>query len=149
MRIKVKIPEPGEAPATVRLQYRNGLYAGGERVENLVLLGSTYWIPRSDACTFQAAAAQPYLRCDANDDLRVDISDPVWILNELFGGGNGSRTRCQLASDCNGDGQKDISDAIAGLSFLFIGGRAPPPPFPGCGTGDETSGCDPGSTACP
>lgn len=148
MTIRVKVPGHGQPPASVRLRYRNGLFTGGTSVRNLVTLGSTYWIPRTEACTVQVSPAQPYVRCDANDDLRVDVSDPVWILNELFGGDNGSRTRCQLASDCNGDGAKDISDAISALSFLFIGGRAPPPPFPGCGTGDEASACESGSTAC-
>jgi len=92
---------------------------------------------------------EPFLRCDPNDDLRVDISDPVWILNELFdSGGNSSRTKCPLAADCNGDGKKDISDPIFGLNFLFLGGRAPPSPFPACGTGDDEGSCDPETTAC-
>ena len=74
---------------------------------------------------------EPFLRCDSNDDRKMNIGDAVWILNELFY--NGPPSACEEAADCNGDGAVQISDAIFCLSYQFSGGPAPPPPFPECG----------------
>ena len=89
-----------------------------------------------------------FIRCDPNNDGRVDISDPIWTVNELFLGDR--KTTCPIAADCNGSGAVDISDPIYGLSFLFIGGPAPPAPFPECGVAPEDGLlCPSGSTGCP
>jgi len=100
-------------------------------------------------CEFElkASSVGPFVRCDANDDVRLDVSDVVTVLTELF-----LEKRpfgCPAAADCNGDGDRDISDAIYLLSFLFTGGSSPPAPFPGCGRVDvPLEECPPGSTAC-
>jgi hypothetical protein len=146
--LSVKVPPLGGAPATVRLRYQDGLRGSGGPVGNVITFGGASFSCQGERCAAETLAVQPFLRCDANDDLQVDIADPVWTLNELFGGANPQKTRCRLAADCNGDGVKDISDPIFGLSFLFTGGPRPPQPFPACGTGDESGSCDFGSTGC-
>lgn len=146
MTVRVQVPEAGAAPATVRLRYKDGLLGGGETVWNLVKFEPTYWAPLVEECVVQVSAGQPFLRCDPNDDLRVDIADPIWIVNELFGAG--PATRCPLAADCNGDGAADISDVSSALAYLFRAGPPPPPPFPECGAGAGAGECESGSSNC-
>ncbi len=63
-------------------------------------------------------------RGDTNDDKKVDIADPVFLLNHIFGGGKAPR--CRSVANANADAYLDISDAIVILSFLF----ASPVPLP-------------------
>lgn len=71
---------------------------------------------------------------DENQDGKLDLSDPVSILNHLFLGTNpslpcGDGTAGHPANvallDSNGDGKLDLSDAVSVLSFLFLGGVQP------------------------
>ena len=71
-------------------------------------------------------APRDFLRGDANQDTRVDISDGIAILDSLFSG-EGSLD-CEDAADSNDDGGLDISDAINIFGFLFLGGAPLPPP---------------------
>lgn len=107
---------------------------------------------RLQDCEVRFRAVAPvadFLRCDANADGNLDISDPIWILNELFGGGH--PTGCPKAGDCNDDGKRDISDAVYALAHEFLGGPAPPSPFPSCGSLPELrpEDCPAFSTNCP
>ena len=73
-----------------------------------------------------------FRRADANDDGRVNISDPIRILARLFAGG--PALGCQSAADANDDGDVDISDAIHVLDGLFLQGLSIPAPGPArCG----------------
>ena len=96
----------------------------------------------------KAVPEAPFIRCDANGDGDVNISDPVWLLNELFRGGPPSL--CPIARDCNNDGDVNITDAIYALLYLFGGGPTPPLPFPECGSVDGTTSadCSRGSSHC-
>jgi len=97
--------------------------------------------------TLLAEAASDLVRCDANADGHVQVSDAIWMLTELFVGG--ATTRCRAAADCDGEGERNISDAIYALSYLFLGGPSPPAPFPDCGRIDiPVEECPPESTAC-
>ena len=95
---------------------------------------------------------------DFNGDGSFDISDPVALLEHIFGGGagplcaDGSLTHPMTLAllDANASGEIDISDAVYVLGFLFQGGPTPL----NCG-GDVTCpciltpGCDcPASPAC-
>ncbi|MCZ6794033.1 MAG: hypothetical protein O7J95_10515, partial [Planctomycetota bacterium] len=69
---------------------------------------------------------------DANQDGRLDLSDPVFLLGHLFveqrvlpcgGTLEGAGNRSLL--DTNGDGNVDLSDPINALNFLFLGGDPP------------------------
>jgi hypothetical protein len=80
-----------------------------------------------------------FIRGNANDDVSVDLSDTVWILSELFLGGD--PTLCKDAADVNDDSVIDISDPISILNFLFLGTLPEiPPPFDACGADPEGDG---------
>ncbi len=97
--------------------------------------------------TLKASNVGPFIRCDANDDGLVDLSDAVTILGQLFLGR--PMGECRVASDCNRDDAYDVSDAVYGLSHLFLGTPPPPRPFPDCGRVDvPVEECPPGSTRC-
>jgi hypothetical protein len=109
--------------------------------------GSPPLVVRGCKITLVAAAAgDKFIRCDANSDGDVNISDPVWLLNELFHGGPPSP--CPIARDCNNDGDVNITDAIYALNYLFGGGPTPALPFPECGTVDGMTSDDCLSSHC-
>jgi len=92
-----------------------------------------------------------FVRCDANGDGSHDISDVIWVINELFR--QGPPSSCQHASDCNDDGRINASDTIYSLQYSFQGGPQPEPPFPDCGADGTVDGeldcevyehCEPG-----
>lgn len=91
-----------------------------------------------------------FVRGDASDDGRLDLTDAIHTLDRLFRGG--AEPNCLDATDTNDDGQVDISDPIATLHFLFFGGRSPASPGPSsCGldpTQDELPSCSEGSQSC-
>ncbi|MEC8894692.1 MAG: dockerin type I repeat-containing protein [Planctomycetota bacterium] len=90
-----------------------------------------------------------FLRGDANLDLEVNLTDAVYILNNLFMGG--VSLPCAEAADVNGDaargGTIDLSDGVYLLNFLFLGGQSVPAPFPECGATKLVLGCE--NTGCP
>lgn len=69
---------------------------------------------------------EQFRRADANADGKVDISDPVSILNWLFSGG--PTPTCLDAGDANLDARIDLADAVFTLLFLFQGGESPARP---------------------
>ncbi|RTZ91995.1 MAG: hypothetical protein DSY81_03295 [Bacillota bacterium] len=90
------------------------------------------------------AAAQDlpgFIRGDINGDLSIDLSDPILLLEELFGASQG--LDCQAAADLDADGQLQLDDVIVSLGHIFLANPAQlPAPFPDCGT-DENSGALP------
>lgn len=68
-----------------------------------------------------------FIRGDANEDGKIDLTDAIFILNYLFKGG--LEPPCLDASDVNDDGRIDISDAVYTLRYLFSGETQPPAPF--------------------
>jgi hypothetical protein len=88
------------------------------------------------ARAFTYEPADVFLRGDPNGDGKVDISDAVAVLAYLFLGGG--MPGCLKSADANDTGLVDLSDAVSVLNFLFLSGRAPPPPYPRCGS-DPTS----------
>lgn len=89
----------------------------------LVLIGFT--LP---ALPIDGSASVEFLRGDANLDGRLDVSDPILTLRNLFL--DGGAFRCPDAADSDDSGGVDIADPIRSLSFLFLGTHAPAPPFP-------------------
>jgi hypothetical protein len=75
--------------------------------------------------------AIPFRRGDANADGSSDLSDAVYTLNHLFGGG--SELLCPKSGDSNDDGAVDISDPVHLLDYLFLGGPRPREPWAACG----------------
>ncbi len=90
-----------------------------------------------------------FLRGDANNDRKINLADPAYIINALFKGG--PPIRCLDAADANDDGSVGLSDAAYLLQYEFLGGPKPPPPFPSCGVDVDATdqSCPPGSTSCP
>ena len=74
-----------------------------------------------------------YKRGDTNQDTLVDISDGVFILLGLFGGGD-EQFRCEKSIDSNNDGDVDLSGAVFLLSYLLNSGDTPEAPFAECGS---------------
>jgi hypothetical protein len=66
-----------------------------------------------------------------NRDLKVDISDAIFLLSWLFAGS--TPPSCMAAANVNGQGKVDVSDSIWMLNWIFLGGPRPPDPFAACG----------------
>lgn len=77
---------------------------------------------------FDGTENHDFVRGDANDDDRVDVSDVVFGLSSLFRGGE--LPECLAAADTNDDGEIDVADSIWTLNYMFRGGLQPPAPFP-------------------
>ncbi|MDO8509160.1 MAG: dockerin type I repeat-containing protein [Nanoarchaeota archaeon] len=73
-----------------------------------------------------------FIRGDANEDSKVDLSDAVYILGYLFQGQ--PSPLCQDVADTNDDGKMDLTDAIFLLNYLFKGDKQLPEPYPAEGT---------------
>ena len=58
---------------------------------------------------------------DANRDLLVNISDPVFLINYIFAGGTPPVAPC--LGDANGDDMVNISDAVNLINYIFNGGN--------------------------
>lgn len=65
----------------------------------------------------------PFLRGDCNTSGAIDIADPLFGLNYLFG--SGASPRCEDACDSDGNGVLDVGDSIALLTYLFNSAPAP------------------------
>ncbi|MEM7262873.1 MAG: hypothetical protein AAF488_12850 [Planctomycetota bacterium] len=88
-----------------------------------------------------------FVRGDANQDGVVEISDPVWMLEELFLGGPASP--CGSASDANDDGIHDVSDVLAVLNAVFIGPDPLPEPSAACGSDPTPDSLECAAPICP
>jgi hypothetical protein len=75
------------------------------------------------------------VRCDANGDGALDISDAVRTLSIFFSGGQPAE--CAPSLDCNRDRSIDIADPIQLLGELFLGAPLPAS-FGAC---EEFAGC--------
>jgi hypothetical protein len=83
------------------------------------------------AVTVKPGLRNPFIRGDANVDGRLDLGDPIWLIDELFR--DGPIGACRLAKDANGDADADVSDVVYLIGYLFREEQAPPEPFPSCG----------------
>ncbi len=84
-----------------------------------------------------------FIRGDANNDLNLDLADPIAIFGDLFLG-NPSRADCRDQLDSDDTGVVDITDGIYLLNYLFLGGSQPRDPYPLSGldpTNDDLPAC--------
>jgi hypothetical protein len=91
--------------------------------------------------TPRAAAQQPFLRGDINNDGIISVSDTLMLNRHLFLGD--LAPTCLDAADTWDDGLLNLSDAIELLNAVFLGGAPIAPPFPEVGvdpTDDEDFG---------
>ena len=89
------------------------------------------WLGEFELIISGTPAGGRLLPGDFNADSRVNISDPIAVLEFLFIGGRriacpdeaGAFTDASLAvADFNGDERLDISDGVSMLNWLFLGG---------------------------
>jgi len=146
-----------DPPTTI--MFMDGLRGSGQPVQNILTVNGnsvtpTNLISLDVKCQAGPPPSGKFVRGNANDDGKVNIADPIWIINELVR--KGPKTKCQDAADANDDGQMDLSDAMYLIQWRFLAGPAPSAPFggipAGCGT-DPTADsldCAAGSaSSCP
>lgn len=73
-----------------------------------------------------------FVRGNAVADEKLDVSDPIFILQYLFG--DGDYGGCLDVLDADDNAWLNITDPVYILNFLFASGNAPPPPFPEIGS---------------
>lgn len=136
------------------VEFRDGLRGSGQPVPNvLTVRGETVFPARARGLRLRLAEApeeSSFVRGDANDDGKVDISDAIWVVRELVR--SGPKTRCEDAADANDDGFVDLSDAGYLIQWRFLAGPEPPAPFGACGpdVGADALSCPKGAVAaCP
>jgi hypothetical protein len=128
--IDVVVPE---RPATIALEYVDGLCFVGRALENTltVSMSTSLAAKRGAEIHIEPEAQRDFVRSDANEDGRIDISDAIAVFSVLFLGA--PPFVCRDAADANDDGGLDLSDGVFTLVYLFALGPPPPPPFPKLG----------------
>jgi len=66
-----------------------------------------------------------WLVADANNNGTVDISDAVYLISYIFGGGAAPIPNAIGSGDADCSGAVDISDAVYLISYIFAGGGVP------------------------
>lgn len=82
-----------------------------------------------------------FLRGDADNNGKLDMTDAIFILRHLYQGGEAPL--CEDAADADDTGVIALTDAVRILSFLFRGGPPPLFPFPekGVDQSEDELGC--------
>jgi hypothetical protein len=133
LRVLYEMDVPADVATDCRIAFVDGLEGRGEPVGNSIL-----W--KGQTVTAETHGLVVRLRGiafksgDANADGAVDLSDAVFLLENLFLGG--PRPSCRKTGDLDDNGSLEITDAIHLLGFLFLGG--PPPIEKGVCRGDPT-----------
>jgi hypothetical protein len=137
--------EQGDTVQEGELVWFDGMTGEGLPVNNLIVLrGASVDLCERRPLKVRFVPHDDFIRCDANEDGRTDISDVISMLRSLFR----SAGTASCAADCNASGRADIADPIFLVNHLFRGGPAPKAPYPSCGDDpDEPRGCR-GSRAC-
>ncbi len=136
------MPE-GSIPRSISVPFVDKL--GKPPVEVLYTVDGSDIYPEKHNGQIQLSMPPVFIRSDANDNGKVNISDPVFLLSFLFAGGE--TPPCEDAADANDDGSIDLSDVVTILHYLFGGGTVPPPSPPGPAGRDPTPdelGCERG-----
>jgi hypothetical protein len=110
-----------------------------DAVPDIVALGSTGAAIRLGSR--DGAAGRLFRRGDADGNGKVEINDPVFVLNHLFA--TGGPLPCPDAADADDTGTINLTDAVWTLRWLFLGGPPPAPPGP------AVCGADPGVDGLP
>ena len=90
-------------------------------------------------------SAARFVRGDTNNDGRINLADPVTLLEYLFR--HESAPACRKAGDANDDGKLTIVDPILLLQYLLGHGPLLPAPYPECGEDptEDTLPCEAGA----
>lgn len=133
---------------------KDGLRGSGQPVANVATVGGEtvgYCLSPDLDVSFIVPPVSDFVSGELNSDGRLDIADPIYLINAMFRGG--PPVACPAAADVNADGEfGDVSDAVYIISYLWEGGPPPVGSFPDCGGGaslPDTGLCPSGSTVCP
>ena len=107
----------------------------GSRSGSFTALVATVILPFFSGSS-AAFAENLFLRGDVNANDRIEVTDSVLILRQLFQGDEDALT-CDDATDVDDNGKVDITDGIQGLTYLFLSGDPPRYPYTHCGA-DES-----------
>ena len=120
------------APNRVRLFPTHGLQGSGDPINSVaVYRGDSYAPTLVDTITQVCPEPPGQLPGDCNQDLVLDVADPVCIALVLFsrippdvfpcGDGTAAHSANIRLLDWNGDGAIDISDIVGELRHIFLG----------------------------
>lgn len=144
--------EPDVDPPAGRLFLRDDLRGAGQPVKNVATVkGGTAEFCGLAATSVEVAfpplSVGSYRTSDGNGDGKIDIADPIYLVNFLFR--EGPAFPCLEAADANGDEMVDLSDATYVIQYLFLGGPAPVGDLE-CHVSDASTpeSCPAGATAC-
>jgi len=157
-RARYRLVAPHDRPGSIvatPIRYEDGLRGkNSQPVDNIITVdGKTEKACRQFPLLVEVnvvRGGKVFLRGDANNDSRVNVSDAVWATRWLFF--NGSPPICSAALDLSGDFRLDLSDVIFLLVFLFQSGSPIPPPFPTCAPSprlDDHLECHEAGVRCP
>lgn len=110
-------------------------------INNRVVIDNQSITPQLIDGLFTIGRNPVFLRGDVNSDEKVNLADPIMLMNWLF---IDSEINCVKAADADDDGEVMLNDAMYLLYYLFERGPVIMPPFPEPGTDptrDELS-CD-------
>ena len=133
---------------TTVLAFGEPLIVPGRPVKNVITTSQGFsefpdLVPGTLTITPAVTGDEIFIRGDSNSDGRVDLSDPINVLDFLFAGTESPK--CFDAADGNDDGRIDLADAIFLLGFFFAGGPRIPIPYPDRGfdpTEDALPACE-------
>jgi hypothetical protein len=99
--------------------------AAGDYVLSVVVDEDSVKIEKSDANNEASATVTfvPWYCGDANADGTANITDAVYLITYIFGGGPAPQP--MLAGDANCDGTANITDAVYLINYIFGGGPEP------------------------
>ena len=126
---------PGVASGPSTIEFLTTLAEGTGGTVRLIPNGSP--IPPVDPWP---TTGEVFNRGDVNDDGSFDISDAVFALQSLFGGG--TAFSCDDAADMNDDGDINVADPVAALATLFSAGPPLTDPFGVCGVDPTADSLD-------
>lgn len=100
-------------------------------IRTLLCLSPILWLLLTPPAV-QGQELPGFIRGDINGDQGIDLSDPVQLLESLFG--SGQPLDCIEAADINDDGVLLLDDVVLSLGNLFLANPAQlPQPYPDCG----------------
>ncbi|MBI4604171.1 MAG: hypothetical protein HY721_19610 [Planctomycetes bacterium] len=128
LRFRFRV-RPETAARSTELRFMDGGKGKGAPVPNRVSANGDIDYTQDSAASFVfvtgllgiAPDIITFLRADSNGDGKVDISDPLATLADLFFGLGVRRIACYDAADADDSGAIDLSDAVFTLQHLFLG----------------------------
>ncbi|MBN1443994.1 MAG: dockerin type I repeat-containing protein [Planctomycetes bacterium] len=154
LALTVEAPEPVEEDSVVSgmLRLQGDLWGSGQPVKNVATVagvsldycGIDQTRLRVDFVPKQVGA---FRSGDGNGDGKIDLADPIYVINYLFR--SGEDIPCREAADANADLSVDLSDAAYLVRYLFQSG-SPPVGSLECHTSPLSTpeSCPQGATAC-